>query len=252
VSYVPAVPYQARDGSLTLRGGAFLNIVLLTTTYDINTGTSTYTPANINELVNISGWRTLRQVAGGGSFEGYTTIGLGVRARLPFRVFPLAGPGGHSRLVIDVAHHWGTSAAHDLSAPTSTARQYSPLGDNQNATLVGIRAGTHPAYDRVVFDFRGSTSGLRYVVGYVDLGSIGWWLRVDLVHGAMRDLPGGYAGPWIVYPAMAQLKTIRIFDAYGWGTTVLLKLDRIAGFRVLRLTSPDRIVVDVAHDLSGA
>jgi len=29
-----------------------------------------------------------------------------VRARLPFRVFVLAGPGNGSRLVIDVAHRW--------------------------------------------------------------------------------------------------------------------------------------------------
>jgi hypothetical protein len=33
-------------------------------------------------------------------------IGLGVRARLPMRVFNLAGPGSRSRLVIDVTHHW--------------------------------------------------------------------------------------------------------------------------------------------------
>jgi hypothetical protein len=33
-------------------------------------------------------------------------LGLGVRARLPFRVFTLDGPGSMSRLVIDVAHHW--------------------------------------------------------------------------------------------------------------------------------------------------
>ena len=41
-----------------------------------------------------------------GSFEGYTSIGLGVRARLPFRVFMLDGPGTSSRLVVDVAHRW--------------------------------------------------------------------------------------------------------------------------------------------------
>jgi len=35
-----------------------------------------------------------------------TTIGLGARARLPFRVFTLSGPGQGSRLVIDVAHRW--------------------------------------------------------------------------------------------------------------------------------------------------
>jgi hypothetical protein len=35
-----------------------------------------------------------------------TKLGLGVRARLPFRVFTLAGPGSGTRLVIDVAHQW--------------------------------------------------------------------------------------------------------------------------------------------------
>jgi hypothetical protein len=106
VRYVSAVPHQAKDEVLPLRGGAFLDIVLFTSTYDVNTGVLTYAPANYNELVNVNGWRTFRQVAGGGSYEGYTTIGLGVRARLPFRVFSLTGPGGHSRLVLDVAHHW--------------------------------------------------------------------------------------------------------------------------------------------------
>ena len=41
-----------------------------------------------------------------GTFEAVTQIGLGVRARLPFRVFTLDGPGNGSRLVIDVAHRW--------------------------------------------------------------------------------------------------------------------------------------------------
>ena len=40
-----------------------------------------------------------------GSFEGYTTIALGVRARLPHRVFTLYDAStNRSRLVIDVAH----------------------------------------------------------------------------------------------------------------------------------------------------
>ncbi len=106
VRYVQAVYTQGRGDVLALRGRAFLDVVLQIPTYDINTGAATYTPANANELVNVNGWRTFRQVAEGGSFEGYTTIGLGVRARLPFRVFSLTGPGDHSRLVIDVAHHW--------------------------------------------------------------------------------------------------------------------------------------------------
>jgi hypothetical protein len=103
VRYVPAVLTQAKGDALRLRGGAFLEIVVEAGTNNIDTGASTYNPANPNSLVNVTGWRTFRQVAFGGSFEGYTTIGLGVRARLPFRVFTLDNPG---RLVIDVAPHW--------------------------------------------------------------------------------------------------------------------------------------------------
>jgi hypothetical protein len=57
----------------------------------------------------VTGYRTFRQVAWAGSSEGISSIGLGVRARLPFRVFTLAGiPGSATgtRLVIDVANSW--------------------------------------------------------------------------------------------------------------------------------------------------
>ena len=56
--------------------------------------------------MNVSGYRTFRQVAWAGSFEGQSTVGLGLRARLPFRVTAVDGPGTGSRLVIDVAHSW--------------------------------------------------------------------------------------------------------------------------------------------------
>jgi hypothetical protein len=99
----------SEDGSgrpIPLAGGADLNIVVRAPMNNIVTGQPTYTPRDRNHLVNISGFRTFRQVASGGSFEGQSTIGLGVRARLPFRVFILEGPGTGARLVIDVAHRW--------------------------------------------------------------------------------------------------------------------------------------------------
>jgi hypothetical protein len=91
-----------------LRGGAALAIVLKADDHDAN-GAPTYTPANRSELVDVSGYRTFRQVAWAGSFEGTTQIGLGVRARLPFRVTTLTGIPGSSngtRVIIDVAHAW--------------------------------------------------------------------------------------------------------------------------------------------------
>lgn len=106
VEYVDAV-YEDGSGKLVpLCGGARLRIVVHAPSYDIVDGHPTYTPANPAELSDVTGYQTFRQVADAGSFEGQTTIGLGVRARLPFRVFTLAGPGTGSRLVIDVAHRW--------------------------------------------------------------------------------------------------------------------------------------------------
>jgi hypothetical protein len=97
---------QGTGTPIPLAGGADLEIVVHAPTYDVVTGRSTYNPADHRHLVDVAGFRTFRQVADGGSFEGYTTIGLGVRARLPFRVFVLSGPGTGARLVIDVAHRW--------------------------------------------------------------------------------------------------------------------------------------------------
>jgi len=106
VRYVSQVLNQGQGAVIPLRGGAKLDVVIKAPTYNINTGASIYNPANSRELVNVTGFSTFRQIASGGSFEGHTTIGLGVRARLPMRVFILDGPGAGSRLVVDVAHHW--------------------------------------------------------------------------------------------------------------------------------------------------
>lgn len=106
VRYVSQVLNQGQGAVIPLRGGAKLDVVIKAPTYNVNTGTSTYSPANSRELVNVTGFSTFRQIASGGSFEGHTTIGLGVRARLPMRAFILDGPGTGSRVVIDVAHHW--------------------------------------------------------------------------------------------------------------------------------------------------
>jgi hypothetical protein len=106
VRYVTNVLSQGKGDVVPLRGGARLEVVALVPDYNINTGKPTYQPANRSELVNVTGFQTFRQIAYGGSFEGSTTIGLGVRARLPFRVFGLTGPGDRSRIVVDVAHRW--------------------------------------------------------------------------------------------------------------------------------------------------
>jgi hypothetical protein len=99
VEYVPAVRSDGSGAVVALKGGAFLQISL-----GVNNNASP--PAFSGDVAAVSGFRTFRQVAAAGGFEGYTREGLGVRARLPFRVFTLAGPGTTARVVIDVAHAW--------------------------------------------------------------------------------------------------------------------------------------------------
>jgi len=108
VRYVPVVREDGSGHAVPVRGAADLQIVLGAPAYD-QYGNPTFLPANRGEIVDVTGYPTFRQVAWAGSFEGRTTIALGVRARLPFRVFTLAGTArsDHTpRLVIDVAHRW--------------------------------------------------------------------------------------------------------------------------------------------------
>jgi hypothetical protein len=97
--YVDQVYHDGSGKLVPLRGGAKLRII-------VQAHAAAGFPASSPELANVSGYTTFRQLAGAGSFEGQTTLGLGVRARLPFRAFTLPRDGGGTRLVVDVAHTW--------------------------------------------------------------------------------------------------------------------------------------------------
>lgn len=104
VRYVDAVRADGSGAVVPVAGGARLEVTVNAPAYDAS-GRSTYRPGSGSSLVDVRGWDTFRQVAWAGSFEGSTTLALGVRARLPMRVFVLPGPDRY-RLVIDVAHRW--------------------------------------------------------------------------------------------------------------------------------------------------
>lgn len=105
VRYVSNVYTDGAGTLVPLRGGAKLRIITRAPAYN-SLGQSTYKPADKKELVNVAGYSTFRQAAWAGSFEGQTTIGLGVRARLPFRTWTYTDAYGRSHLVVDVAHRW--------------------------------------------------------------------------------------------------------------------------------------------------
>ncbi|MCW2678652.1 MAG: hypothetical protein JWM62_53 [Frankiales bacterium] len=101
VRYVDQVRRDGSGAAVPLRGGAHLEVVV---TAPARPTDAWFLPNG--ELLDPTGYRTFRHLAWAGSFEGQSALGLGVRARLPFRVLLLDGPGTGSRLVVDVAHRW--------------------------------------------------------------------------------------------------------------------------------------------------
>jgi len=105
-------PYRA-EGSGDPRpvvGGAVLRVIVKAPAYDVR-GNSTVPWGGTSVVIRpdrfqADGFRTFRDLVWGGSFEGQSSFGLGVRSRLPFRVLQLDGPGGATRLIVDVAHQW--------------------------------------------------------------------------------------------------------------------------------------------------
>jgi hypothetical protein len=96
VRYVDTVYSEGQGAPLYVPGGARLAIVLHHPAGPL--------PYRVNQkAANVDGYPVLRSVTYGGSFEGYTEYGVGVRAKLPFRVFTLTNPG---RIVVDVARSW--------------------------------------------------------------------------------------------------------------------------------------------------
>jgi hypothetical protein len=102
VQYVSQVRQDGSGHVVPVSGGARLEVIarvgiIATDSFFVGNGT---------DVANVTGYTTFRQVTYAGSFEGQTSVGLGVRARLPFRVFLLDGPGSSTRMVVDVAHRW--------------------------------------------------------------------------------------------------------------------------------------------------
>ncbi len=105
VEYVPDFRTDGQGRQLTVAGGAILRVGLRANVFD-QLGHLHYAHADGDHVADVGGYQTLRDVVFGGCFEGHTSFGVGVRARLPFRVFTLAGPDWHSRIVVDIAQKW--------------------------------------------------------------------------------------------------------------------------------------------------
>jgi hypothetical protein len=182
VRYVDELFEQGRGEAIPVRGGAILQIIVMSPAHD-EMGNPTYVPANRSEAVAVGGFDTFRQVVFDSTFEGQTQIGLGVRARLPFRVFTLDGPGAGARLVIDVAHRWPAAPTEPElpGEPTETIIETgTPLG------VVGVAADDvlntrelPGASQPIVLHLDPQATGLFYA-GQARLVGGGVWYQIDV------------------------------------------------------------------------
>lgn len=109
VRYVPMVKAAASGSPVMVAGRAALRVVVQAPFLGTDSqGHQPWRspPAVGDDLVTkaaLAEWASLREVTFAGSFEGQTTIAVGVGQRLPFRVFVTAS-AGYRHVVIDIAH----------------------------------------------------------------------------------------------------------------------------------------------------
>ncbi|MGW8557519.1 AMIN-like domain-containing (lipo)protein [Streptomyces tubercidicus] len=103
VGYVDAFHQDGSGEKIPVKGGAILQVFVSAPSHDPETGKQTYAATAGKPLpgVNLAGYRTFKDTKFGASFEGQTQVGLGVRAKLPFRV-----QQSGDQLIVDVAHTW--------------------------------------------------------------------------------------------------------------------------------------------------
>lgn len=104
VRYVDEIRQDPTGVVIPVKGGAILEVVVMAPSYDPMTGKVTWPGIRAGQPLpgtDVSGYTTFRDTRFASTFEGQTQVGLGVRARLPFRVQQLA-----DKVVVDVAHTW--------------------------------------------------------------------------------------------------------------------------------------------------
>jgi hypothetical protein len=139
--------------------------------------------------------------------------------------------------------------------PFSTAPKTS-AGSGGQAELFAIAAGCHPTFDRFVIRARFATPGydVRYVKKVIADGSGNTvsLLGTKRIHVVVREARGHTSGgtnllPSVLTPLCPNLRQVKGAGDFEGVVSFGLGLRRKTGFRVFRLTSPTRIVIDVLH-----
>ena len=84
---------------IPVKGAAVLVVSVTAPAYDA-AGTATYQPKDPNNLVDVTGLSSVKQVVWAGSFEGSTLVGIGLDRVHPFKV--VATPGKQVHLIVEI------------------------------------------------------------------------------------------------------------------------------------------------------
>jgi hypothetical protein len=213
---------------IMLAGAATLRVVFDGAfAHDVNTGASTI------DLTRVYDPRlpTLRQIRSGGAFEGRISVGLGLADRVGFRVLRLSNP---PRIAVDVAHQ--------PTQPFTTERFQGGDGTAAQVRVDGVRSGAHPGYDRVVFDLQTATTPL-ISVAYTSYAPS----TIAVILTAATTQRGVVSGPNPVSIGLTQPQSVS-FNIYdNGGVTAFITTDHRTGYRVMLLSNPTRVVVDIAQ-----
>jgi hypothetical protein len=161
-----------------------------------------------------------------------------------------------------------TSPAPSSTSPAATAQLVGPVWPIEPRTvaaasasgvpvLKAIRTGRHGPYERLVLEFTApyGMAKVRYVPvvradpSYKIVPLQGRSFLEVVVHGAVARWQAStpYSGLSTMTPGYPTIKQVSISGDFEAVLSFGIGLSRTAGFRVARLGSPDRLVVDVAE-----
>lgn len=174
-------------------------------------------------------------------------------------------PAGSPAATASPAPTGGASPATATPSPEPFSGSTEPVEKEAppappTAIMTDVRTGEHATFDRIVFDFQNGLPGYRveYVSPPILADGSGLeveidgsaFLQVRFNPAAAHDPDTGastYAGPLEITPGLASVLEIERtgdFEAYlTWVFGLPAQLD----FRVIELTDPYRIVIDIAH-----
>ncbi|GAA4751692.1 hypothetical protein GCM10023328_38480 [Modestobacter marinus] len=255
VSYVePPITEDGSGAEVPVPGAAFLEVRAAPASGVDLSGDEPRETYTGPDRVAPSGDGVVTEVVRTGDFEGQLAWTIGLQQRVPFGVAVLEEP---TRLVVDVLHEPAQGVEPIGAGDTADSVV---AGAGAPVVVTDVRLGAHPGFDRIVFEVAGEgEAGWR--IGYTDdpraQGSgapidvpgeavLGMTLTNIVLPG---DAPAGVQ-PWDgpdrrQLPGASTVQSLVEDTLYEGQYTFFAGLDAERPFAVSRLSSPQRVVVDV-------